>query len=122
MLHRNSRFTQYLSIRELDALSDRGSIVNPDELARIKHGRFSLVVINVLILAMGLPYFLVRGPANLLIASVKAAPLCLGAWAGGFVVMQIGSGGLDVPPALAAWLPTLIYLPLALFQLDRIRT
>jgi len=121
MLHRNSRMRQLLSLRELEALIDRaGKIVPTDELERLKHGRFSLMVINVLILAMGLPFFLVRQPTNLLTASVRAAPLCLGAWAGSFIMMQIGAG--DVPPALSAWLPTVIYLPVALFMLDRIET
>jgi len=121
LLHRNSRMRQLLSIRELDELIDRaGKIVPTAELERLKHGRFSLMVINVLILAMGLPFFLVRRPVNLLAASVRAAPLCLGAWAGAFIMMQIGAG--DIPPALGAWLPTVIYLPVALFMLDRIET
>jgi len=130
MLHRNSRMRQLLSLRELSQLMDRGGAIVPTgELERLRHGRFSLMVINVLILAMGLPFFLVRRPVNLLTASVKAAPLCLGAWAGSFIMMQIGGGeippalgGGEIPPALAAWLPTVIYLPVALFMLDRIET
>jgi len=121
MMHRNSRMRQLLSLRELSQLMARGNKIVPRaELDRIRHGRFSLMVINVLILAMGLPFFLVRRPVNLLIASVKAAPLCLGAWAGSFIMMQVGGG--DIPPALGAWLPTVMYLPVALFMLDRIET
>jgi lipopolysaccharide export system permease protein len=120
-LRRNSKYRQLLSIRELGALMQSGSeIVPKDELQRLRHGRFSLMVVNVLILAMGLPYFLLRTPGNLMIQTIKAAPLCLGVWAGSFVMMQMGSGGL--PPELAAWLPALIYLPVALFMMDRIRT
>jgi lipopolysaccharide export system permease protein len=121
MMHRNSRMRQLLSLRELSDLMSRGNKIVPrEELDRIRHGRFSLMVINVLILAMGLPFFLVRRPVNLLTASVKAAPLCLGAWAGSFIMMQVGGG--DIPPALGAWLPTVMYLPVALFMLDRIET
>jgi len=120
-LRRNSRYRQLLASTEITALMQRGSdIVPKDELERLRHGRFSLMVVNVLILAMGLPYFLLRMPGNLLVQSVKAAPLCVGVWAGSFVMMQMGSGGL--PPALSAWLPALIYLPVALFMMDRIET
>ena len=41
-------------------------------------------------------------------------------WAGSFVMMQVGGG--NIPPALGAWLPTVMYLPVALFMLDRIET
>lgn len=120
-MRQNSRYRQLLSIRELTALMERGSEIVPrDELQRLRHGRFSLMAVNVLILAMGLPFFLLRGPGNLLVQSVKAAPLCLGVWAGSFVMMQMDPSGL--PPALAAWLPALIYLPVALFMMDRIET
>ena len=120
-LRRNSRYRQLLSIRELTALMNNGSDIVPrDELQRLRHGRFSLMAINVLILAMGLPFFLLRGPGNMLVQSLKAAPLCLGVWAGSFVMMQMGAGGM--PPALAAWLPALIYLPVALFMMDRVET
>jgi len=124
MLHRNARLRQLLSLGELGRLMESQSGVVTDEmhaeLQRIRHGRFSMILTNVLILAMGLPFFLVRGPANLLRQSVMAAPLCLGAWAGGFILMQMG-GGLG-PPAMTAWLSTLIYLPIALFMMDRIET
>ncbi len=125
MLHRNARLRQLLSLSELSRLinSDSGLVATADmknELERIRHGRFAMVVTNVLILAMGLPFFLVRGPANLLRQSVVAAPLCLGAWAGGFVFMQLGVG--LGPPAMGAWLGTLVYVPVALFMMDRIET
>ncbi|MHB1157283.1 MAG: LptF/LptG family permease [Phycisphaerales bacterium] len=121
MLHRNARYRQLLSLRELQALTHRKGIVQTSDIERQIHGRFSLMVINVLILAMGLPFFLLRGPANLLVQSVKAAPLCIGVWAGCFILMQVGSGG-SIPPALAAWMPAVIYLPVALFMMDRIET
>ncbi len=120
-LRRNSKYRQLLSIRELTALMARGSQIVPRaELERLRHGRFSLMAVNVLILALGLPFFLQRTPGNLMNQSLKAAPLCLGVWAGGFVMMQMGAG--QMPPALSAWLPAIIYLPVALFMMDRVQT
>ncbi len=124
MLHRNARLRQLLSVAELNRLmASEAALVDAGELRRILHGRFAMIVTNVLILAIGLPFFLVRGPANLLRQSVLAAPLCLGAWAGGFIIMQVGSG-FDHPAAnaMSAWLATLIYLPVALFMMDRVET
>lgn len=119
LLHLNSRLTQLLSLRELNELLGRTTIIDHQAVQRVRHGRFSLMVINVLILAMGLPFYLLRSPANLLIQSVKAAPLTLGVWAGGFVLMQVGG---PLPAAVSAWLPVLLYTPVALFMMDRIRT
>lgn len=120
MLRRNAQFKQLLSLREIGQLIDRASGFDVDELRRIRHGRFSLVVVNVLVLAMGLPFFLLRSPVGLLPQSIKALCIAGGAWAGGLLMVQAGAGAL--PPALSAWLPALICLPVALFLLDTIES
>jgi lipopolysaccharide export system permease protein len=119
-LHRDAKFRELLSVQQLTALMRKGRTVDVRELQQILHSRFSLVVMNVLVLVMGLPYFLLRAPANLLLQTVKAAVLCLGAWLGGFIMLQIGPGLL--PPAVIAWLPVVIYTPVAFFLLDRVET
>lgn len=115
------RFRQLLSTQQLDELIERSALLDPAELRRIKHSRFSLVLVNMLILAMGLPFFLLRSPANMLLQTVKAAPLCVGAWGGGFLMMQIAAPG-DLPPAAIAWLPVAVYAPVAIYLMDAIET
>jgi lipopolysaccharide export LptBFGC system permease protein LptF len=84
------------------------------------HSRNALLAVNVLLVIVGVPFFLVRTPRNLLLQSVKASLVILGAYAGVFVMMRMPLAG--VPPALTAWLPAITILPLALWQLDRVET
>lgn len=120
LLRRNARFKQLLSLREIGQLIDRASGVDVDELRRIRHGRFSLVVVNVLVLAMALPFFMLRTPVALTMPTLKALMVGGGAWAGGYLMIQGGAAVL--PPALSAWLPALIYLPAALFLMDTVES
>lgn len=120
MLRRQAQFKQLLSLREIDQLIARASGFDVDELRRIRHGRFSLVVVNILVLAMGMPFFLLRTPVGLLPQSVKALAIAGGAWAGGVLMVHGGAGFL--PPVLSAWLAALICLPAALFLMDTIES
>ncbi|MEM9295514.1 MAG: LptF/LptG family permease [Planctomycetota bacterium] len=90
------------------------------EITRIVWGRFSVLALGGLILAMGLPFFLLRAPEPLLKQSLKAAGLTIAAWGGGLVAMQVGSGA--VPPVLGAWLPVILNLPFAAAALASIRS
>jgi lipopolysaccharide export LptBFGC system permease protein LptF len=119
-LRRNASFRQLLSLGQLRELADKPLLVDTASVQRIIHSRFSLIVINLLMLMMVLPFYLLRVPGNLLIQSIKAAPLCLGAWAGGFVILQVDLPGL--PPAASAWLPVAIYMPTALVLMDRVKS
>ena len=121
MLREKSRYRQLLSLRQLGEMIEKPEIVNAGELHRIRHTRFSMVVVNMLILAMGLPYFLRRAPGNLMVPSVKAAALGVGAWGGGFILVQVPAGDL-LPPAAVAWLPVAIYLPIAFYLMDSVET
>ncbi|MEM0914838.1 MAG: LptF/LptG family permease [Planctomycetota bacterium] len=94
--------------------------VQAQRLVRIVWSRFSLVVLNVLVLVMGLPFFLARGPINPLMQSIKCAGVCLGAWAGGIVALQ--GGGEVLNPIAGAWLPVLILLPMSAWLLSSVKT
>ena len=121
VLRQNANFRQLLSLRQLDDLLQRSRVVDVEELTRIRHSRFSMPVMNMMILAMGLPFFLLREPArNLLIQSIKALCVCVGAWAGGFVMLQMV--GVGLPPPAIAWLPVLLYLPAAFYLMETLET
>jgi len=94
--------------------------VQAQRLLRIVWSRFSLVVLNVLVLAMGLPFFLTRNPMNPLLQSIKCAGLCLGAWGSGVVALQ--AGGEFLNPMAGAWLPVLLLLPVAAALLASVKT
>ncbi len=118
-----SRYRQMISLHQLSELIDRSAqtkAVDTGDLLRIRHCRFSLILINMLILGVGLPYFLLRAPAPLLIPAMKAASVTIGAWASGMIMMQVAPGFL--PPAAVAWMPVAIYLPWAWYRMESIET
>ncbi len=121
-------FANLLSIRELQKLSKNRAVESTrrGKIEQVIWSRFSLMVLNALLLVMALPFFLSRVPGNTLVASLRAAGLCIGAWGGGLVMLQVGPGSLPIGglanPALVAWLPVAMYLPVAAWQLTRIKT
>ncbi len=119
-LRQNARYRQLLSLRQLSQLMRKPEIIDTRDLKLIQQSRFSTLVMNILILAMGLPFYLLRTPGNLLQQTIKAIPLCMGAWAGGFIMLQIGPG--TISPIAIAWLPVMIYFPVAFFLMDRVKT
>lgn len=119
LLREHQRFRQLLSSAQLTELIG-SPLVDTRELQRIFHARYSMLLVNVLVLLMGLPLFLLRSPGPLLLPSVRAAAMCVPAWAGGFVMHQLSPHFL--PPAAIAWLPVAIYLPIAFYMVESIET
>jgi lipopolysaccharide export LptBFGC system permease protein LptF len=117
------RATIYPRLLSLTELRDMAANPAADQalLTQIMQGRFSLMVVNILILVMALPFFLLREPANRMVQAVKAAGLVLGAWGLALVVMQVSTGHLG-NPYTAAWLPVVIYLPVSAWLLQTIKT
>jgi lipopolysaccharide export system permease protein len=69
-------------------------------------------VLDVTLLFLGMPFVLSRGNRNIFVAVAQ----CLLLVAGFFVVVlgcQTMGNTILVPPALAAWLPMLIFVPVA---------
>ena len=121
LARRNANYANLLSIRDLEGLV-RNPAVEPTRRAKVTQiiwSRFSLTVLNVLVLVMGLPFFLKRLPGNMLVSSLRAAAVCIGAWGGGLILLQLPPGDL---PVVAAWLPVVIYLPVAAVMLMSVKT
>lgn len=112
-------YPMLLSLAQLKNLAASSSI-NAPKMLQIMHSRLSLLVVNVLVLVMALPFFLNRQPVNMLLQAVKAAGLCLTVWSAGLVVTQAGLPMLN--PVASAWLPVVLYLPLAAWLLQTIKS
>jgi lipopolysaccharide export LptBFGC system permease protein LptF len=119
MARREAFYPRLLGLPDLMRLSNN-PVVDTGSIRQIMHSRFSLLVMNMLVLIMGLPFFLLREPANMIMQGAKAAAVCLGAWGAGLVMLQVGAGNL--PPVVSAWLPVVIYLPIAAFMLGMVKT
>ncbi|MEM6257787.1 MAG: LptF/LptG family permease [Planctomycetota bacterium] len=87
-------------------------------ITQVMWGRFTTLVMGVLILLMGLPFFLTRVPGNMLANSAKAAGIAIGAWSAGLVLMQVGG----INPVTAALLPVVLFVPISFYMVSTIKT
>lgn len=113
-------FVRLQSMSDLQKMRSN-SALTPEQRGRVTQvmwGRFTTLVMGVLILLMGLPYFLTRVPGNMLVNSAKAAGITIGAWSAGLVLMQIG--GLN--PVTAALLPVVLFVPISFYLVSTIKT
>jgi len=117
---RAALFMRLQSMSQLQVMRHNAALsaLQRGRITQIMWSRFTALVMGVLILLMGLPYFLTRVPGNILINSAKAAGITVGAWSGGLVLVQIS--GLN--PVTAALLPVVIFMPLAVYLISTIKT
>jgi lipopolysaccharide export system permease protein len=120
IVRQESLYLRLQSLQTLEAMRSNAALDagKRAQVIQLIWSRFSVLVLGVLILLMAMPFFLTRVPGNLVTASARAAAMTVGAWAGGLVLLQIG--GLN--PVTGAWLPVIIYLPIAFYQATSIKT
>jgi lipopolysaccharide export LptBFGC system permease protein LptF len=120
LARQNAQWTRFLSVRQLNELEKR-SDVNLTEIAQIKHGRFTLWINNMILLLLGISFFMNRVPGSVLTQGAKALVTCASAFLVTFVGQQmVGSAGFS--PALPAWLPIFLFAPVAAILLDNVKT
>jgi len=117
--HRASDYLSMLSFRELRQLS-KNPAMDGKALQQIIHSRISLVVLNVLVLVMSLPFFLRREPGGSIVYGLMAAGVSMATFFGGFMLMQVGFEHFN--PLAAAWLPVVIFLPISAAVLQMTKT
>ena len=118
-LRQHALYAHMLSLREIAALSD-GSAVDPAALRRYAVGRFSSLAVALCMLAISIPFFALREPANLLAQSVLCAAV-------GLPLLLMAMVFLSVPiprtgPTLGVVLPVAALLPIAAWRLSAIKT
>jgi lipopolysaccharide export system permease protein len=117
------RFREYatmLSIRQIGQMLHSPGVVDEDALVRFALARFSTVLINMLVLVMALPFFLLREPASLLRSSLLCAALTIPAMLGALMAFAVHFPG--IPPSVSVFLPALVLLPVMLFMLSLIKS
>jgi len=121
LMRRHLEFRQMLNLKQLSELIGRESTRGVDDLERMRFGRFSQVLINLLTLLIPLPFFLLREPRNLLVQSVSCSAVGLTAQIGGAVGVTMGLP--LIPPAASVFcIPLLILLPLAVWRMMKVET
>jgi mannitol-specific phosphotransferase system IIBC component len=122
-------WTQFLSTAQLNQLVRRGE-VRAEDIARIKHTRFTLPINNMVLLLLGMAFFMNRLPNSVLTQGAKALATCaisfLVAFAGQQMVGAFSGAYAGTLPAwvsiLPAWVPLFLFGPLAVVLLDNVKT
>jgi len=89
-----------------------------EQLSRVRWARVSDFVSVMLTLVICLPFFLRREPANMVVQSLAAAPVALGA-------LVLGVAGPSVPglPAeLSSFIPVMVLAPIAVAAISSVRS
>lgn len=119
LVRRSAPFASMLSLSEIaslreDAGPERG------RLARAAYGRFGQIAVNLLVLLVAAPCLLVRDPKPLLGGAIAATAIGVVGILGSIALMAIELPG--VPPAIAAFVPAAVLLPIAVVRLGSLRS
>ncbi len=119
-MRRFGQFATMLSLGQIREMLRSPGVVDSDSLVRFAYARFTTVLINMVVLVMVVPYFLLREPANMLRNSLLCTATAIPATMGALLSLAMTLPG--IPPAVGVFLPVLILIPLALFMVSTIRT
>jgi lipopolysaccharide export system permease protein len=130
-LYRSNSFVNLLSSERVNQLLNpsRAASYGANQLLRVKHSRITQPIMNVILLLLAIPCVLTREPGKLKSAAFKCL-LLSGAGMGAIFLCAMLAGQppanhpewADRWPALMAFMPIIIFGPLAVFLLDRVET
>ncbi len=109
---------RFLSLAQLDELQRHGG-ANLAAVLQTKHARRAAPLVSLVMLLLGLPFFLDRSPVSLVSDSgrcIVATGLC---YVATFVAQSIQP---TTASALPAWIPIIVFGTIAVALIDRIRT
>lgn len=116
----NLSFTQVSQLISQPDLLDTSTRTRLDELQRVRFNRFSVIICNLLTLITSLAFYLRREPGNMLMQSLKCAPVALVSLLGGILASAATIPG--IPPAVGVFIPCVILLPVSIASINSIRT
>lgn len=111
-------WARFLSLGQLRELASQDT---PDRagILRLRHARVVAPIVSVVLLMLGLPFFLDRSPANVLGDAGRCMIVCGLCYVAAFVSQSIRS---ETQPALYAWLPIFVFGTVAIVLFDRVKT
>ncbi len=108
----------YLSLSQLRE-QERAGVAARAPIMRAKHNRVAAPLISLVLLLLGIPFFLDRSPANVLGDTGKCLLACGGCYVTNFVMQSLRP---ETETALMAWIPIFVFATVAMVLIDRIRT
>jgi len=121
-----SEYKSLFSSRQLSALAaQQGRIRDMAEIYAQKHFRLTEPLINLTMLMVSLPVLMCRDPKMMKSAILVSFALTAACFAATFVCKLFATEAVfagRVIPEFWAWLPVFLFLPVALIELDTMRT
>jgi lipopolysaccharide export system permease protein len=127
-LYRSGEYVELLPTSRIKLLLERPKNYGTIDLQRVKHSRFTQPLLNVILLLLAIPCLLSREPGQIKTGIMYCVVLCGACLATIFLSYQLagtppgGAQWADRWPAIMAWAPILIFGPIAVFLLDRVKT
>jgi lipopolysaccharide export LptBFGC system permease protein LptF len=112
-------FAQLLSTAQISGLAREGGI-DDGSATRLVGQRFAGALVNLLMLVIALPFFLVREPRKMLQPSVFCAAIAVPGLLGSLLLMAVALPG--IPAAVGVFLPVALLLPVAAWRMGALRT
>lgn len=122
-MNRYESYAQSLSFMQVSQMLDRPTLTDPakrNRYSRIKWGRFAIMLSAMLALVISMPYFITREPRNMVMQSIKCAPIAIVALIGGVLGASATIPGL--PAAIGVFIPVMILSVVAVAQTSAIKT
>lgn len=117
-LRQSEQWIRYLSLSELTTL-ERSSPPDIGQILQTRHTRIAAPLVHLVMLLLGLPFFLDRAPSTI----GRDAARCLAVTGLCYLVAFASRSILpESNSALPAWLPIILFGPLAVVLLDRVKT
>lgn len=115
-------YSQSLSWAQIGEMLDRPNVDAKlrAELQRIRWGRVSQLLSSMLALIITMPFFLMREPKNMLVQSLKCAPIGIVSLMGGILLTSVNWPML--PPGVAVFIPVLILVPVAIAVVSSLKS
>ena len=123
-VRRKSEYKTLLSLRQLIALADQGTDKDLARLYSQKHFRITDPIINIVMLLISLPILVCRDPKTMKSAVMVSFALTGACFVTTFACKILATEIVfdKVMPELWAWLPVFIFLPIAIIELDSMKT
>ncbi|HTV47292.1 MAG TPA: LptF/LptG family permease [Phycisphaerae bacterium] len=110
----------YLSTYDVTQLMLNSPPVTRIALEKILHTRITQLIMNMIMLLIGIPFLLTREPNALVRNMFWCGAISAACFISTFVFNQLA--GSTLSPFVGAWLPVVIFGPLALVMLDMLKT
>ena len=121
VLQQATQWTSFVSLRQLTAAQRRF----PDDasLVKTRHARIITPIMNMILLLLGVPFFLTRERTPIVVMGGRCLLLCGLCFLAAFVAQSVDFSGVLGDPALPVWIPAFIFGPAAILTItDVVKT